>query len=131
MRVNDFNTDSKVFQFKHDEYALSKIRNARVKKLKLMDNLIYIVFCLLLWSGGIWLAIVQFDVREGWVISLALALTAIGGFSIFKTAKYALQLEVEHSDETGLQWVTVVKTSNVGDLAILDKQVLAVKSAIS
>ncbi len=51
--------------------------------------------------------------------------------SIFTIKKYELQVEFEHIDETGVQWVSVVGSSKAESKAIFEEQANAVKQAIT
>ncbi|WP_325894347.1 hypothetical protein [Grimontia sp. NTOU-MAR1] len=53
-------------------------------------------------------------------------MTGLGTFSIFKRAKYSLQLEINHADTTGVQWVNVKKTNNEADRSVMKRKVLAI-----
>lgn len=52
-------------------------------------------------------------------------------FSMFTINKYELQVEFEHIDETGLQWVSVVGSSKVESKTLFENQAQAVRQAIS
>lgn len=125
LKDDDFKIDQEFFHFRKDQYALWKIKDARVKELSLLDNLLYIFFWIWICSGGVWLAYSQFQ-NKG-VLGLALVLTGLGAFSIFKRAKYSLQLEINHADTTGVQWVNVKKTNDEADRLVLEKQVMVIK----
>ncbi|CZF82451.1 hypothetical protein GCE9029_03239 [Grimontia celer] len=125
LKDEDFKIDHEFFHFRKDQYALWKIKDARVKELSLLDNLLYIFFWIWIFSGGVWLAYSQFQ-NKG-VLGLALVLTGLGAFSIFKRAKYSLQLEINHADTTGVQWVNVKKTNKEADRLVLEKQVMVIK----
>lgn len=125
LKEDDFKIDQEFFHFRNDKYALWKIKDARVKELSVIDNLLYVFFWILVCSGGVWLGFSQFQTKE--VLLLALVLTGLGAISIFKLAKYSLQLEINHADTTGVQWVNVKKTNKEADKRLLEKQVTALK----
>ncbi len=127
-KAADFDLDSKEFRFKKDSYPLSKINNARVKKLSLLDNLGQMLFWVFIFSGALWLGIPSFEEAPQWLKVLALSLTAVGLiFALFRCSRYALQVEFRHIDETGVQWVNVAKSYSKLDCELFEQQVLELK----
>jgi len=123
LKTSDFHIDSTEFRFKNDNYPLSKINQARMKKLTLLDNLGQILFWVALFSGAVWVALPTVAESPLWLQILAACLTIVGFvFALFRCAKYALQVEFRHSDGTGDQWITVAKTFSAKDSELLTQQ---------
>ncbi|USD61566.1 hypothetical protein J4N45_06285 [Vibrio sp. SCSIO 43140] len=124
---NDFEIGSTTFRYKRDEFPLSKIKNARVKLNTLKDHALKLFLI-----GAIFSSIVWVICPEGFGMIMAPIAFVIGvAFSMFTINKYELQVEFEHIDETGLQWVSVVGSSKVESKKLFENQALAVKQAIS
>ncbi|MCY9855685.1 hypothetical protein [Vibrio mediterranei] len=125
--TNCFEIKNNTFRYRSDEYPLSKIKNARVKSNSIKDHITKILLI-----GAIVSSLVWFISPGGFGIIMAPLAFAIGiVFAVFTIKKYELQVEFEHIDETGLQWVSVVGSSSTESKAIFDKQVAAVKQAIT
>lgn len=125
--ANYFEIKNNTFRYKSDEYHLSKIKNARVKSNSMKDHITKILLIGTIVSSLVWVIS-----PGGFGIIMAPLAFIIGiVFSAFTIKKYELQVEFEHIDETGLQWVSVVGSSSTESKAIFDKQVEAVKRAIS
>ncbi|MFM2581008.1 hypothetical protein [Vibrio fortis] len=123
LKTSDFHVDSTEFRFKNDNYPLSKINQARMKKLTLLDNLGQILFWVALFSGAVWVALPTVAESPLWLQILAACLTIVGFvFALFRCAKYVLQVEFRHSDGTGDQWITVAKTFSAKDSELLTQQ---------
>ncbi|GAL30601.1 hypothetical protein JCM19239_1295 [Vibrio variabilis] len=106
---NDFEIGSTTFRYKGDEFPLAKIKNARVKLNTLKDHTLKLFLI-----GAIFSSIVWVICPEGFGMIMAPIAFVIGvAFSMFTINKYELQVEFEHIDETGLQWVSVVGSSKV------------------
>ncbi|WP_274024577.1 hypothetical protein [Vibrio parahaemolyticus] len=57
---------------------------------------------------------------------------AIGALSGLSSArKYELQIEFQHADETGLQWISVAKTNNKNAKNIFEKQVISILEQVT
>ncbi|EGA67980.1 hypothetical protein VISI1226_08644 [Vibrio sinaloensis DSM 21326] len=120
----DFSLQGESFRFKKDEYPLKRINNIRVKRLSWMDNLGQIAFWVCLFSGAVWLAVIEFPVVPTFLQVLCASLTMFGFvFAILRCSRYALQVEFRHVDETGLQWVNVAKSYSHQDGELFAKQV--------
>lgn len=127
-QATDFQLSQHEFSFKKDTYPLSKINNVRVKKLSLLDNLGQIIFWVVVFSGALWLAIPSIESAPYWVKVVVVLLTAIGFiFGLFRSSKYALQIEFCHIDETGTQWVNVAKSYTESDGELFQQQALTLK----
>lgn len=124
---SDFEIGSTTFRYKRDEFPLSKIKNARVKLNTPKDHALKLFLI-----GAIFSSIVWVICPEGFGMIMAPIAFVIGvTFSMFTINKYELQVEFEHIDETGLQWVSVVGSSNVESKKLFENQALAVRQAIS
>lgn len=129
---SDFKVEATSFHFKQDRYDVSKINDIRIKKLSLLDNLGQIIFWVFLFSGGVWLALTQFEGGPLWLQILAGLLTAFGfAVAMFRCARYALQIEFRHIDETGLQWINVARSYSLKDKAIFEEQVARLKAQLA
>ena len=123
-KENDFNIDNGYFYVKKDKYPLSKINNARRHKLTLANNLGHIIFWLFIFSGPTWLAVNIVGSIPTLFIILALILSVLGFiFSLFRCAKFALQIQFSHGNETGMQWINVAKSYSDKYNTLFDKQV--------
>jgi len=123
-KESDFNIKNGYFYVKKDKYPLSKIKNARLQKLTLTNNIGQIIFWLFIFSGPTWLAINIVGSVPTLFIILALILSILGFiFSLFRCAKFALQIQFSHHDETGLQWINIAKSYSDKYTPLFDKQV--------
>jgi len=114
----DFNVSNTTFTFKKDEYPLSKIKGARVKTNTFQDHALRI-FCI----GLVVASIVWMICPESFGFFTAPLALTIGMISaLFSVRKYELQVEFQHVDETGLQWVSVAKTNNQMVKILFEKQ---------
>ncbi|GAA4496033.1 hypothetical protein [Pseudaeromonas paramecii] len=123
LKACDFTLDDRAFHFRKDCYPLARIRGARVKQLTWLDNLGQILFWVMVFSGAIWLAMQQVQWAPLWLISMACSLTVIGvGVGWWRCGRVVLQIEYRHADETGVQWVNVVKSRFASDGKLLTQQ---------
>ncbi|MFA0570913.1 hypothetical protein [Vibrio gallaecicus] len=130
-KETDFRLSQEEFSFKKDSYPLSKINNARVKKLGFLDNLGQIIFWLFVFSGAVWLAITTLESTPFWLQALVVTLTVVGlVFGLLRCSKYALQIEFRHIDETGVQWVNVAKSYSESDNGLFEQQAAALKATL-
>ncbi|SBT11903.1 hypothetical protein [Vibrio celticus] len=130
-KETDFRLSQVEFSIKKDSYPLSKINNARVKKLGLLDNLGQIIFWLFVFSGAVWLAITTLESTPFWLQALVVTLTIVGlVFGLLRCSKYALQIEFRHIDETGVQWVNVAKSYSESDNVLFEQQAAALKATL-
>jgi len=115
----DFHVSKVTFGFRNDDYPLARIRNARVKQNKPVDHIVR-VFCIgLLVSSIVW--IVCPSGFGFWSGPLAIFTGLVSG--LLTTRKYELQVEFQHDDETGLQWVTIAKANKKEVKHIFEQQV--------
>ncbi|MBU2896767.1 hypothetical protein [Vibrio hepatarius] len=123
-KLTDFELNKTEFRFKKDVYPLAKINRFRVKKLSVLDNFWQILFWILLFSGSVWLGISQLEESPLWLKIVVASLTIVGFvFGLTRCAKYALQIEFRHIDETGDQWVNVAKSYSATDNKLFMQQV--------
>ncbi|ELP6741356.1 hypothetical protein WD376_004441 [Vibrio vulnificus] len=115
----NFKVSDTTFTFKKDEYLLSKIKGVRVKTNTFRDHALRIVCIGLVVASVVWMI----SPESFGLITVPLALT-VGMFSaLFSVRKYELQVEFQHIDETGLQWVSVSKTNSEAVKKLFEKQV--------
>ncbi|WP_216655523.1 DUF6232 family protein [Vibrio sp. Vb339] len=110
--MDDFSVNEDWLKFKKDEYPLSKIKGVRVKVNTLKDHLARVVMTGLVVSSIVWMIF-----PEGFgkfTAPFALLLGAIA--ALVSVRRYELQIEFQHTDETGLQWVSVAKTNSNNEL---------------
>lgn len=132
LKETDFKIDSDSFHFKQDSYPLMRITTARLKKLSLLDNLGQILFWVFAFSGALWLAIQQVQMGPRWILVTASVLTTLGFVvALRRCARFALQIEFRHVDETGVQWCNVAKASSADDAALLAQQAAALNSRLA
>ncbi|WP_038882265.1 DUF6232 family protein [Vibrio jasicida] len=116
---DNFKVSNTTFKFKKDEYPLSKIKGVRVKTNAFQDHALRIVCIGLVVASVVWMICPE----SLGLITAPLALT-VGVFSaLFSVRKYELQVEFQHIDETGLQWVSVAKTNSKAVKNLFEKQV--------
>ncbi|MEI8593274.1 hypothetical protein [Photobacterium sp. Hal280] len=117
--AQDFSICHQYFTYRNDKYRLSRIKNARVKVHTLTDHLLRVLTLGLIASSVIW-----FIDPEGMALFLAPVGFIAGALGALATArKYELQIEFEHADETGLQWISVVKGNQQTNRAVFSEQV--------
>ena len=125
---NDFRFDNGYFYVKKDKYPLSKIKNARIQKLTLANNIGHIIFWLTIFAGPIWLAVQVVGDVPNFILILAIILTILGFIvAIFRCAKFALQVQFAHIDETGLKWINVAKSYSSKNNTVFEAQVKKLK----
>ncbi|CAM3574640.1 hypothetical protein VA7868_04036 [Vibrio aerogenes CECT 7868] len=128
----DFQLQPDNFCFRKDVYPLARIHDIRVKKLGFFDNIVQLLFWIFIFSGAVWLATPLLEQVPLWWQILVACLTIIGFvFAVFRLARYALQIEFMHVDETGLQWVNIARSYSRQDSALFEQQVLKLKAVLS
>ncbi|AJR05660.1 hypothetical protein C9J03_00700 [Photobacterium gaetbulicola] len=116
--ADDFQINDTNVVFKRDEYPISKIRGARVKTNSLKDHALRIVIIGLVVSSVVWMI---FPGSLGFLTApLALILGML--LALATVRKYELQIEFQHIDETGLQWVSIAKTNKLSVKELFEKQ---------
>ncbi|MCQ1060102.1 hypothetical protein ACQKPX_04185 [Photobacterium sp. DNB23_23_1] len=124
--TDDFEISNTTFRYRRDEFPLSKIKNARLKSNTMKDHSLKLFL-----MGAIVSSIVWVIFPEGFGRFMAPIAFVLGVImTIFTIKKYELQVEFEHNDETGVQWVSVAGSSKAESKTIFEKQVDAVKQAI-
>ncbi|MEH0667471.1 hypothetical protein H4F18_09770 [Vibrio scophthalmi] len=119
IKASDFQISQLTFDFKKDQYPLSKIKNARVKANAIKDHLIRILTIGLIVSSVVWMICPQsLGVITG---PISIIIGVLSG--VASTRKYELQIEFQHADETGLQWISVAKTNNKHIESVFEQQV--------
>ncbi|EJG0636046.1 hypothetical protein C4G38_RS23700 [Vibrio parahaemolyticus] len=119
---DNFHICNTKFSFKKDEYPLSKIRGARVKTNSIKDHALRI-FCIgLVVSSVVWMICPE----SFGLLTVPIALTVGMLSALLSVKKYELQVEFQHIDETGLQWVSVAKTNNQSIKNLFEKQVTSI-----
>ena len=117
--VDNFQINENKVVFKKDEYPLSQIKGARVKINSLKDHAIRVVTISLIVASVVWTVCPAyfglFTAPIALVVGVVLALSTV--------RKYELQVEFKHSDDTGLQWVSIAKTNRPSIKTIFDQQV--------
>ncbi|SHO58208.1 hypothetical protein [Vibrio quintilis] len=131
-KETDFKVQADKFCFKKDVYPVAKIHDIRVKKLGLFENIIQLLFWIFIFSGAVWLVAPFIEPAIPQWRYLVYCLTVLGFvFALFRLSRYALQIEFMHTDETGLQWVTMAKSYSKHDKALFEKQALTLKAVLS
>ncbi|HFQ4907436.1 TPA: hypothetical protein ACGU4V_004640 [Vibrio vulnificus] len=108
--ISDFSIASGRLSIREDSYELSQIKSVKVVENKLRSHLVKASIVSAIASSILWLfepfaTPWGFDINAG-VIALVITFPVVLLLSIFRS-KYQLQIEFEHQDEVGLQWVTV------------------------
>jgi ABC-type transport system involved in cytochrome bd biosynthesis fused ATPase/permease subunit len=125
--TDDFEIRTTTFRYRGDEFPLSKIKNVRVKSHTVKDHVLKLFL-----MGAIVSSIVWVICPEGFGKIMAPIAFVLGVvFTIFTIKKYDLQVEFEHIDETGVQWISVVGSSKSESKAIFERQASAIKKVIT
>ncbi len=132
LKESDFTICAHEFRFKKDAYPISKINNVRVKNISLLDNVYQILFWLVVFSGALWWVSPMFDSIPLWWAVILYSFTGLGFiFALFRCARFALQIEFRHIDETGIQWINVTKSYSKKDAELFIKQTEQLKQKIA
>ncbi len=116
---SSFQISGTTLRFNNDEYPLSQIKRARVKSNTFKDHALRLVVFGLIVSSVVWFVTPNYFGNYAGPVSIF-----IGVVLAFATVrKYELQVEFEHTDETGLQWISIAKTSNKNVKALFESQV--------
>ena len=120
--ADDFHINDNNVIFKEDEYPLARIKGVRVKTNSLTDHAIRIVAFSLMVSSVAWIICPEYF----GLITAPIAIV-IGVLLALSTArKYEIQVEFQHSDDTGLQWVSMAKTNKPDIKIIFEQQVMQI-----
>ncbi|EJB5271647.1 hypothetical protein IOC44_08690 [Vibrio vulnificus] len=108
--ISDFLIANGRLSIREDSYELSQIKNVKVVENKLRSHVIKASVISVIASSILWLfepfaTPWGFDINAG-VVALIITFPVALLLSIFRS-RYQLQIEFEHQDEVGLQWVTV------------------------
>ena len=125
--ADDFYINDNKIVFKEDEYPLSRIKGVRVKTNSLKDHAIRTVAISLIVSSVVWIICPEYfgpiTAPIALIIGILLALSTV--------RKYELQVEFQHSDDTGLQWVSMAKTNEPNIKMIFEQQVMQILQKIT
>lgn len=123
---NGFAVDSSTLKYKGDEYPIAKIKNARVKTNTFKDHAARVVIIGLIVSSIVWVIC-----PDSFGIFTAPTALIIGMLAaLFSVRRYELQVEFEHVDETGLQWVSVAKSNKAKVRELFEQQAEAIKAQL-
>lgn len=124
--AEEFQITDTTLRFKKDAYALSKIKGAKVKQNTIKDHALRVVTIGLVVSSLVWM------IAPGSLgLYTAPVALIIGMLSAFSTVrKYEFQIEFQHADETGLQWVSIAKTNKLKVKEQFEKQVTQILKSI-
>ncbi|MGY2574768.1 hypothetical protein [Vibrio sp. C8] len=115
---SSFQISGTALRFKNDEYPLARIKRSRVKTNTLKDHVIRLIVFGLIFSSVVWFVTPNYFGIYAGPVSVT-----IGMIVAFATVrKYELQVEFEHSDETGLQWISVAKSNSLCVKTIFEAQ---------
>jgi ABC-type transport system involved in cytochrome bd biosynthesis fused ATPase/permease subunit len=124
--AQDFQITQSHFAFRQDQYQLNKIKRVRVKANTLKDHALRMLCIGLVVSSVVWMVCPEsFGMLTAPVAFTAGIITALGS-----TRKYELQIEFQHIDETGLQWVSVAKSNNQQVKSVFEEQVMKVHASL-
>lgn len=120
LKISDFSIDNGRLFVKEDSYRLSQIKSVRVVENQLSSHLVKAVVISVIASSILWL----FDpFATPWGVSINAGLVALVitfpvalFLSVWRT-KYQLQVEFDHQDEVGVQWVAVASGRKPSELS--------------
>lgn len=125
--AQDFQIKQSQFSFKQDHYLLEKIKGIRVKTNTFKDHALRILCIGTIASSVVWMVCPEslgaFTAPFAFVVGIIAALNS--------TKKYELQIEFQHVDGTGLQWVSVAKSNSQKVKDVFKEQVIKVTSQLS
>ncbi|MGF1845280.1 hypothetical protein L4C39_19220 [Vibrio clamense] len=109
-QISDFSIVNGRLTVKKDSYALSQIKSVKVVENKVSSHLIKATVTSAIVSSILWLfepfsTPWGFSINAG-LVALLFTFPVVLFLSIVRS-KYQLQVEFEHQDEVGLQWITV------------------------
>lgn len=114
-------------RFKRDEYPLSKIKRARIKTNSIKDHALRVIFIGLVVSSVVWMICPE----SLGLFTVPIALTLGMLSALFSVRKYEFQIEFQHIDETGLQWISIAKTNKLSAKQRFEKQVALILEKIT
>ena len=125
--ADDFHINDNNVIFKENEYPLARIKGVRVKTNSLKDHAIRIVAFSLMVSSVVWIICPEYfgliTAPISFIVGVLLALST--------ARKYELQVEFQHADDTGLQWVSMAKTNKPDIKMIFEQQVMQILKKIT
>ncbi|MCW8330169.1 DUF6232 family protein [Photobacterium sp. SDRW27] len=135
-RRTDFKISNQELKVKKDTYPMSRIVSAEARALTWRDNAGRIIFWGFLLSYAIWFAALL--VLEDYPLSvtfpgfiLGAVLFSVGAiYGLSQCGKYELRIEFKHSDETGIQWVSVAKGRRKEEFKLFQEQANKIAQAI-
>ncbi|NOH84261.1 hypothetical protein F0249_10595 [Vibrio sp. 03-59-1] len=118
-QISDFSIVDGRLTVKKDSYALSQIKSVKVVENKVSSHLIKATVTSAIASSILWLfepfsTPWGFSINAG-LVALLFTFPVVLFLSIIRS-KYQLQVEFEHQDEVGLQWITVASGRAVQEL---------------
>ncbi|GAB2644410.1 hypothetical protein [Vibrio panuliri] len=123
---DDFKICDRKLRYKKDEYPLASIKSARVKTNALQDHILRIT-CI----GLVVSSVVLMICPESLGLFTAPFAFSLGILSALASVrKYELQIEFQHSDETGLQWVSVAKSNQPKVKHLFEHQAVSILARI-
>ncbi len=119
-KVSDFSIVNGQLMVKKDSYGLSQIKSVKVVENKVSSHLIKAIVTSVIASSILWLfepfaTPWGFSINAG-LVALLVTFPVVFFLSVYRS-KYQLQIEFEHRDEVGLQWVTVASGRTEPELA--------------
>lgn len=125
--ADDFHINETKVIFKGDEYPLSKIKAARTKVNTLKDHAMRIATIGLIVSSVVWTVCPEyfglFTAPISLVVGILLALST--------ARKYEIQIQFQHNDETGLQWVSIARSNKQNVKGIFEEQVVKINKNVT
>ncbi|WP_162064434.1 hypothetical protein [Vibrio taketomensis] len=124
--ANDFEICDHKIRFKKDEYPTDKIKDARVKTNQFKDHILRVISIGLITASVVWM--ICPESLGLFTAPIALSIGTLVGLS--SARKYELQIEFEHVDETGLQWVAIAKSNRTNDKKLFEQQVATIQAQL-
>ncbi|MGY3856253.1 hypothetical protein [Aeromonas intestinalis] len=121
-------------QINNDGYDLNKIKGVEVRTLSWKDHLRKMVLLGLVTSSVLFYFIPTEEQAKSALLVLFLPLVAfVAGalMALLSCAKYEFRIEFAHSDETGVQWITVARSRHDADYDLFKAQAMELKRLIN
>lgn len=112
--------------FKKDKYPLSKIKAVRMKTNSWKDHAVRGTVIGLVVSSVVGMVCAEYFGSVTLPFSFLCGLIA----AIVSSRRYELQIEFQHSDGTGCQWISMAKTNKKSAKAIFEQQVEVIATRI-
>ncbi|MGL6316431.1 hypothetical protein [Vibrio sp. WXL103] len=127
IRDTDFKLDESTLKFKSDEYLIKRINRVRVK-INTASNHIWRVLLL----GGLVSSLVWVVAPPTMGLYMAPVALVIGFLiALAGLKKYELQIEFQHNDGTGTQWVSIAKTNDHNVKGLLEEKCKQIESLLN